>query len=120
MVIFSEISSTGAPRLSLDLRACPRVRPDARYITYGQLSLVEKTSLTPCLANGQWSRPYNRSNTYNSLKKNLIQVAFTVDASGARILSPATLMGPLSGVFCHEHVGKRQISTDRPNASTDN
>jgi hypothetical protein len=46
MVIFSETSSTGAPRLLLDLRACPRVCPDAPYITYDRLNLVEKTSLS--------------------------------------------------------------------------
>jgi hypothetical protein len=45
MVIFSETSSTGAPRLLLDLRACPRVCPDALYITYDRLNLVEKTSM---------------------------------------------------------------------------
>ncbi len=45
MVIFSETSSTGAPRLSLDLRACPRVCPDAPYITYDRLNLAEKTSV---------------------------------------------------------------------------
>ena len=45
MVIFSETSSTGAPRLLLDLRACPRVCPDTPYITYDRLNLVEKTSL---------------------------------------------------------------------------
>ena len=45
MVIFSETSSTGAPRLSLDLRVCPRVCQDAPYITYDRLNLVGKTSM---------------------------------------------------------------------------
>ena len=52
MVIFSETSSTGAPRLLLDLRACPRVCPDAPYITYDRLKLVEKTSMCALLQTG--------------------------------------------------------------------
>jgi len=31
-MIFSETSSTGAPRLPGDLRLCPRVWPDSRYV----------------------------------------------------------------------------------------
>jgi hypothetical protein len=62
MVIFSETSSTGAPRLSLDLRVCPRVCPDVPYITYDRLNLVEKTSVKYRFPDIPWQQPIRLRN----------------------------------------------------------
>jgi hypothetical protein len=44
-MIFSETSSTGAPRLPTDLLICLRVCPDARYALFAGFTVAGKTSL---------------------------------------------------------------------------
>src|SRR6266699_4935482 len=46
-MIFSETSSTGAPRLPADLLICLRVCPDAHYAPFAGFTVAGKTSVPP-------------------------------------------------------------------------